>query len=164
MLHNLCSPAKAQMKTYKELTDLLIRHFDPELLIIAERFHLHRRNQAPGESVTKFVAELRCLSSTCKFAEAYLDEALWDRFVCGIENENFQQRLLSEDKFTFKSGGLDSCYMEAAEKNAKALKAVSDPAIQKLSMSGLPTKCSCYRCGKEHDPQSCRFKEACCHW
>ena len=31
-------------------------------------------------------------------------------------------------------------------------------------MSGLPTKCSCYRCGKEHDPQSCRFKEACCHW
>ena len=30
--------------------------------------------------------------------------------------------------------------MKAAEKNAKAIKAVSDPAIQKLSMSGLPTK------------------------
>ena len=78
---NLCSPAKAQSKTYKELTDLLIRHFDPELLIIAECFHFHKSNQAPGESVAEFVAELRRLSLTCKFAEAYQDEALRDRFV-----------------------------------------------------------------------------------
>ena len=139
LLRNHCSLAKAQLKTYKELTDLLIRHFDPEPLIIAGRFHFHRCNQAPGESVTEFVAELRRLSSTCKFAEAYLNEALQDRFVCGLKTKIFSKGYCWRTSSHSKAADL-TLAMEATEKNAKALKAVSDPAIQKLSTSGLPTK------------------------
>ena len=66
-LRTLCSMAKPQDKSYRELTTLLTGHFEPEPLVIAERFHFHRRSQAAGESVADFVAELRRLAGTCKF-------------------------------------------------------------------------------------------------
>ena len=40
----------------------------------------------------EYVAELRHLATHCNFG-AYLDEALRDRLVCGLRNENTQKRL-----------------------------------------------------------------------
>ena len=48
------------------------------------------RNQAPGESVADYMAELCCLAMHCKF-EAYLEEALRDRLVCGLRSEGVQK-------------------------------------------------------------------------
>ena len=42
-------------------------HFEPKLWIIADRFHFHRQNQAPGEPIATYVAELRHLASKCEF-------------------------------------------------------------------------------------------------
>ena len=94
LLRNLCSPAKPQDKSYTELTSLLTQHYEPEPLIIAERFHFHRRDQAADESISVYIAELRRLATTCKFDEAFLDESLRDRFVCGLKSEAIQRRLL----------------------------------------------------------------------
>ena len=86
---------------YKQLTDQLVRDYEPEPLVIAKRFHFHRCDQAPGETIAEYVAELRRLAVTCKFAEMFLDEALHDRFVYGVSsNGTVQCRLLTEDSLT----------------------------------------------------------------
>ena len=43
-----------------------------------------------GESISEYVAELRRLATHCEFAD-YLQQALRDRFVCGIQHENTQK-------------------------------------------------------------------------
>ena len=78
LLRNLCAPAKPQEKTYQQLKELLKGHFEPKPLVIAERYHFHRRDQAEGESIAEYVAELRRLSTTCEFAAEYFSEALRD--------------------------------------------------------------------------------------
>lgn len=45
------------------------------------------------------VAELRRLSATCEFG-TFLNEALRDRFVCGLNDESCQRRLLTDAKLT----------------------------------------------------------------
>ena len=42
-----------------------------------------------------FIIELKYLSNTCEFGK-FLDEAVRDRFVCGLYDDDIQKRLLSE--------------------------------------------------------------------
>ena len=76
-------------------------HLNPRPLIIAKRFKFHQRSQGENESVAQYVAELHKLSEKCNFGE-YLEQALRDCLVCGLVNENVQQRLLSESKLSLK--------------------------------------------------------------
>ena len=98
---------------------ILKSHFEPKLLIIAERFHFHRRSQAMEESIGEYLAELRRLSTHCSFGD-YLEQALRDRIVCGIRSENIQKRLLAEAELTLKRVVEIAVGMEAAEKTTKA--------------------------------------------
>ena len=52
-------------------------------MVIAEIFQFHRRAQAADESIAEFDAALRKLATHCEFGET-LEEALRDRFVCGL--------------------------------------------------------------------------------
>ena len=90
LLRNLLAPAKPSEKELDYLTATLKNHYEPKKIVIAERFHFHRRNQAVGESIADYVAELRRLSTHCRF-EAYLEQALRDRLVCGIRSETIQR-------------------------------------------------------------------------
>ena len=135
-------------------------------MVIAQRFHFYRRNQAATESIAAYVAELRRLSAHCDFAE-FLDSALRDRLVCGIRSESAQKRLLSEADLTLKKAMELAQGMEAADKNAKSLKE-SDPAIRQITKFKPNTQSTyrkpCSRCGKtNHDAQNCRFAKATCH-
>ena len=75
LLSNLVSPAKPKDKSFTKLAKVLQCHFDPKPLVIAERFHFRRPNQAPGESVNDYMAELRQLAAHCNFGQ-YLTQAL----------------------------------------------------------------------------------------
>ena len=46
---------------------MLKSHFEPAPIVIAERYRFHRREQAAGESIADYVAELRRLTTHCKF-------------------------------------------------------------------------------------------------
>ena len=86
LLCNLLVPASPKDKSFKEIVDTLKAHLEePKPLVIAEKFHFHRRNQNSGESVAMYVAELQQLPTHCAF-EAYLEEALRDRLVCGLHS------------------------------------------------------------------------------
>ena len=120
LLRNLLAPVSPKEKTFKELVDTLKSHYEPKPLTIAERFHFHRRAQRTYESVKEFAAELRRLSTHCEFG-TYLDEALRDRFVCGLGSETTQKRLLTESELTFAKAVEIAHSMEAAAKNARKL-------------------------------------------
>ena len=49
----------------------------------------------------------------------YLDEALRDRLVCGIQSSHIQKRLLSEDKLTFRRALEIALAMETTAKDTK---------------------------------------------
>ena len=101
LLRTLVAPDAPRGKSFKALAELLKNHFEPKPLVIAERFTLHRRNQRPEETIMHYLVELWRLASHCDFNN-YLEEALRDRFVCGLRSESIQKQLLTEDKLDLK--------------------------------------------------------------
>ena len=161
VLRNLVASTLPQEKTFAQLVTILKSHFEPKPVIIAERFHFHRRSQAMGESITEYLAELRCLSVHCSFGD-HLEETLRDRLVCGLRSESIQKSLLADAELTLKRAIEVALGMEAAEKTTKSLKE-GETSIQQVSISQMP-RAPCNRCGKtSHDPRDCRFQNAQCY-
>ena len=96
VLSALCSPETPSGKTYDDLATILKGHFAPKKLVIAERYRFHNCIQREGESVSTFAANHKHLASTCNFG-THLNEALHDRFVCGLRNKEIQKKLLTEE-------------------------------------------------------------------
>ena len=162
-LRSLLSPDLPQDKTYDVLVETLKQHYEPKPLVIAERFHFHRRNQAASESIAEYVAELRRLSTHCEFGP-YLGQALRDRLVCGLQHESIQKRLLAEPDLTLKRATELALGMEAADRNAKSLK-ILEGSVQKLNVRQPALNAPCYRCGRtNHAAKDCRFRDAECHY
>ena len=100
LLRDLLAPKKPQEKSLADLFAALKMHFEPKTLVIEQRFHFHRRYQKLLESIAEYVAELRKAASFCEFGD-FLDDALRDRFVCGLQSELAQKRLVMEETLTF---------------------------------------------------------------
>ena len=162
LLKNLSAPTKPSSKSYGELVNILTSHLSPKPLVIAERFRFHKRDQKEGERVSVYQAELRKLAEHCNFGE-YLNEALRDRFVCGLRAGSIQKRLLAEDKLTLKKATEIATAMETAARDAVELQQQLKPnnAVHVMTKN---KSSSCYRCGKKgHTSDNCRFKDATCH-
>ena len=104
----------------KKLMDVLREYYEPKKVVMAARFLFHQCQQQPGESVAIYLAELRKLAVSCEFGET-LDEALRDQLVCGLRNEAYQKRLLSEPELTLDKALQIAQSMETADVNACAL-------------------------------------------
>ena len=102
LLRNLLAPESPLGKTVKTLSETLIVHLKPQLIIIAERYRFYRRDQSENETITEYVAELRKLTLNCDFKD-FLDQALRHRFVCGLKNIGIWRRLLAERKLMLRS-------------------------------------------------------------
>ena len=165
LLSDLFAPEKPSTKTFKQISEALESHYEPQCVIIAERFHFYKRDQAAGESIAEFDAALRKLATHCNFGTT-LDDALRDRFVCGLRHESIQRRLLSEKELTYAKAMEISRAMEAADANAKSFKEAG-PAIRTLASKpnqSRDARSPCYRCGRtSHLPADCKFKQATCN-
>ncbi|XP_014876941.1 uncharacterized protein K02A2.6-like [Poecilia latipinna] len=164
LLRSLITPAKPVDKSFREITEVLQKHFQPKLLVIAERFRFHKRNQSKTESTSTYIAELRRLSEHCQFGEG-LSDALRDRFVCGLHNESTQKRLLTEDNLTLHRALEIAISMETAAKDAGELqgKYIEPCAVNKMRAQPNDKLQTCYRCGKKsHDAANCWFKNKEC--
>ena len=117
LLRNLVAPANLKDKSFEEIVKVFKAHFEAKLIIIAERYRFHRREQAPDESVTAYLAKLHHLAATCTFDD-YLDQALRDRLVCGLQSESIQRSLQSETDLDLSRAVKVAQGMEAAHKNA----------------------------------------------
>ena len=88
--------------------------------MIAERYRFYKRDQQESESVSDFVVILKKLASTCEFGN-FLNEALRDRFVCGLRSENCRRRLLTESDLAFTKAIEIARSMELARKDCTEL-------------------------------------------
>ena len=159
LLRNLLLPDKPRDKDLEVLMEVLKSHFEPAPSVIAERFNFYRRDQKTGESVEEFKAELKKLSTHCAFG-THLEEALRDRFVCGLQSSVAQKRLLTEKILTFASAVEIASNIQQVDKQARVMmNPGTDSNIQKVTR-----QVECYRCGKRnHNPSLCKFKEVLCY-
>ena len=166
LLRNLLSPTDPKDKTFDELVEALKGHYEPKPLVIAERFHFHKRNQAAGESVVQFIAELWRLVRYCEF-KTFLEEALRDRFVCGLGSKAIQNCLLNKKELTLQKAVEVATGMEAAAKEVTELQATSTANAASAGTAKkdvLKVTINCYRCGKSnHKPINCPVKGLRCH-
>ena len=164
LLSDLFAQSPQSNKSFAEISEILSSHFEPKHSVIAEHFHFHKREQAVGESIADYDVALRKLTTHCQFG-ATLEEALRDRFVCGLRYDTIQRRLLSETTLNYNKALDIAKGMEAADQNTKAFR-IPEPIIKALS--DRPPKPSdsprCYRCGHtNHRPADCKFRDMQCH-
>ena len=84
LVNDLLTPRSAKEVELTEITR--VEHYNPAPLEIAESFHFSTRVRKEGESIADFIVALKKLSIHCNFG-VYLNRALRDRFVCGLNYE-----------------------------------------------------------------------------
>ena len=152
---------------------------------IAERYRFHNCTQREGESVTAFAANLKHLASTCQFDT---QQALRDRFICGLRSKQTLKKLLTEEH-TFDAALEVALGAEAAEKDVAAFSQEGSASVNKVdsgnrrsfqptqhrkgsgkrgkfssSGSNIKDPSECVTCGKTGHPRSqCKFRNYTCH-
>ena len=155
LLKNLLSPVVPSTKTFAELSSILKAYYEPEPLVIAERFKLLKRDQKEGESTQEYYATIRELSKTCSYGN-FLEEAVRDKFVCGLKDVKIQRRLLAETKLTAEKALKLATAWELAHLEQEPVRSAAVFKVEESSGK-------CFRCGKfNHHPGNCRFKNATC--
>ncbi|CAC5379469.1 unnamed protein product [Mytilus coruscus] len=91
LLRNLSLPDKPGTRSYDDIVKLLKDHLRPKPLIVAGRFRFYKRYQIQGETVNRYVAELRKFAEYCEFGN--LNESLRDQFVVVLTDEQTQKKL-----------------------------------------------------------------------
>ena len=188
LLRNLLEPEKPSSKTYNELVGILKRHYEPKLVVIAERFSFYRRMWALDKSFATYIDELKSLTRNCSFGD-HLEEALRDQFVCGMRLISVQKILLREPDLTFKKAVEMVMSAEATDRHAKQLlQPTSSPEVSKIvtnqqtpypkgsfkggprqpkprkSNNQLGKQTSCHHCGgTDHWGSDCKFRQTVCH-
>ena len=89
-------------------------HFVPKVNLTYERHRFFTRNMQVGESIDKYVTDLRILARTCAFGT--LGESLIkDRLVCGVGDTGQTERLLRVSDLDLEKA-LDICRASEASK------------------------------------------------
>ena len=121
MIKNITAPSQPSEKTFDEIATLMSEHYNPKPTVTVQRCIFNGRTRKQGETVAEFVAELKKISEFCDFGDR-LDEMLRDCVVCGINQERWQKRLLSEPGLTFKKAYEIAVGAESADQNMKKLR------------------------------------------
>ncbi|XP_075157818.1 uncharacterized protein LOC142231085 [Haematobia irritans] len=100
ILASLTVPLKPKDKSISQLLKILTDHFAPKANEIAERYKFYSRDQKEGEPIADYIVELKALAATCNF-KSFLEEALRDRLVCGVNSSSLRTKLLEEPLLTW---------------------------------------------------------------
>ena len=171
-LNNLCLPLEVSDVDYGDIIDKLKTHFNPEPLIIYERYMFGKRSRKTDERIADFAVDLKRLSASCKFGN-FLDEALCMQFVVGLSMSKIQSRLMQESTLAFETAvkiaiaehaAITSCAEIEPSTPRDSADRVHHVAATKHANPARVNKSSCWRCGNSnHTPENCRFKAQSCH-
>ena len=174
ILKDVCFPAKPVEKTYSQIVDQLKRHFQPKRLAVAEHFLF---NSAQQQTVLEYVAQLKKLSSHCEFIGEQLAQSLRDRFICGLQSESTQRKLLAKT-YSFQEAVDLAVAEEAAAKDIKEIAGQGTSQVHSIIQApslrgaqrgrGLPQRgqawkqrCDCCGLGS-HTRDNCWHKDTTC--
>lgn len=172
------TPKDPETMSYEEVVSTLKDYFSPEPLEMMENYKFHQRCQQDGESIHDFLKALQRLSTTCKFG-SYLDTALRNQFVFGLQNQNIQARLLEVADLTLQSALNKAYSMDIATKNAAQIQKTNFDnqknfytadvdLLLKRKMTKPRTKknapqVKCFRCGQAgHVSRTCEQQNLVC--
>ena len=96
VLNSVTAPDKPSTKKVEELNAILHDHFVPKPILIAERYKFYACVQKDHETLSVYVADLRRLAIHCDF-KASMDEALRDKFVCGLKDSRIRKSLRNKN-------------------------------------------------------------------
>lgn len=177
ILRDVCFPQQPSEKTYSQLCDALKSHFEPKRLVVAERFRFNTTKQQPNQRIGDYVKYLKKMATFCEFTGTQLDEQLRDRFICGLESESLQKKLLSQNR-SFKQAVEIALADEAAARNVHDISSSNTSENKKVNLinatrsypSGFQGrrnfifKKGCDRCGLDnHTRDDCKHKNAQCY-
>ena len=69
LIRSLVEPDKLNSTPYKDLVEIVKRHYDPTPSSIVQHHKFNTRVRGPGESIANYVAALRELSEHCDYGE-----------------------------------------------------------------------------------------------
>lgn len=75
------------------MVDALKKHCATAKTVTGERYIFNVKTQKQTEQIADFNVELKTLSALCDFTES-VEEALRDRFVCGLKSQAIIVKLL----------------------------------------------------------------------
>ena len=162
-LKDLANPNEINDLSLDDIMGLLIGHYRPKTIEIAERFKFFKRTQGEEECTADFIAELRRLAKTCNFGQ-YLDTAIRDQFVCGLRDKKCQQELLAIPELTVHIAQQRAAAAEVVSRETVGMQEATPGTTTSSDVHKLGTSAKCHRCGKAgHQPSACRYKGAKCH-
>ena len=170
LLRNLIAPEKPSSKALNELVMILKKHFNPKPILIAQRYKFYERCQKEDESLAEYMAALRKLTEHCKF-DNFLEQAIRDKYVCGIKYQNIRKRLLAERNLDLQKAIDHSKSLEEVEKQNVFITRNREINMQQIEVvktmknNRSPTQRLCYRCNADnHLANVCNFKDTICNY
>ena len=180
-------PADLFDVSYEEVKARLLSHVQPANYEIAERAKFNSLVREANESLKMFVLRLQQQAARCNFAD-YLETALRDRLIAGINNANMQRKMLLAPNPTFQSV---RALAEQSEEVTNLVEANSQVLYQKFGRSkdvdrfqkkhssfnsnraprfdkdladDKPARSTrCDSCGQSHRRPNCSFQNAVCY-
>lgn len=167
VLSDIVSPSEIDSKTYDELVEVLKKHYSPKKLIVAERYTFSCRVQKPGESIADFVVAIKHLAASCEFG-SFLKDALRDKLVAGLANDNIREKLLCEEKSFEESFSLALRLEQAEQKTSIFMSGAGSNSVDVAKLHVTKnvrhqSKFKCFRCGGDHKADQCSYSKYQCH-
>ena len=107
--------------SFKELIDILKKHYCPKTIVIYERFKFYNCCQKEHESVQEFIAQIKSYGSTCSFGDKLSEILYRDRLVIGLRNSKTQKALVTKEDLTFEEAVSIAVANKAADKDVEAI-------------------------------------------
>ena len=172
LMKSVLTPNRPTDVAFDDIVTQMKTHYSPPPSETVQRYLFNSRSHRAGESISTYVTELKKLAEHCNCGDT-LEPMLRDRLVCGIGNEHWQHRLLAKDKLDYKVAMKLVLVLETAESQVKDLQGTTQVHQVRRSQhsqrskrhgANLEKRSSCYRCGANHEPNKCRFKDEECHF
>lgn len=176
-----------QLKDYKTVKEKFDSYFVVRRNVIYERAKFNRRVQNEHESVEEFITSLHVLAEHCEYGDLH-DQMIRDRIVVGLIDANVSQKLQLDSDLTLKKAQdivreTDAVKKQQSElrnkadflnndidfirstKHKKSRREQNNKATGKSNQKDLPSKQSCFRCGKNqyHSREKCPAKNSICN-
>ncbi|KAF0986950.1 hypothetical protein HZS_6309, partial [Henneguya salminicola] len=132
--------------------DLVSNNFCLKPLVISERYKFWSAEQKMGESLKEFALRIQKISKFCMF-ENFLDQALCDKFILGLNDQdrNIRPSLLSETNLDFKRSIDIAVRIQSANSDSTSMAKQDHSKIFWVMTKKKQTKTfrQCYYCGEE---------------
>lgn len=127
-LKDLCHPDAPHNKNYKDLCEILGKHFSPRISIFKERKKFYELRQQNPETINAWYARIKKAAIDCDFKNE-LEGRLKDQFVTGLHEGKIADRLFEESPAKKTLNEL----IDLALTKEATLKKMSNTSINKVS-------------------------------